>query len=272
MNWQMCTDLRSAIKVGDPNAVRSLLESYGETADQYINHRDRYDATCLFTACCEGNVQIVDLLLSFGGNVHIKSASKSGLLHIACSAAKSDVVKLLLHKGISPNDQDCLGNTPLMIAVADSSYSVVSMLMMHGVNSELTNKYDLSALALACKGGDLRMVNQLLSFGFKIEESSKNSPLYIATMSHHIEIVKKLIERGANVNECVDGCSLLVRFVSDSFSNSVDVIDMLETLWTGGLDISEEFNPSRGHSTLKNLIVGQNFVWPWLQKVNCASS
>ena len=65
----------------------------------------------LFLACKEGLIEEVELLISYGSDIHCKDNKGLTVLHHACSNDHIDIVLLLIDKGADVNCKDNKGLT-----------------------------------------------------------------------------------------------------------------------------------------------------------------
>jgi ankyrin repeat protein len=80
-------------------------------------------------------IDILELLLNNGANVHITDGDNRSLLHIACDNGDISLVKYLLEKGVSLKTKDKNGWTPLHIACGPADdYELVHYLIQNGAD------------------------------------------------------------------------------------------------------------------------------------------
>lgn len=72
--------------------------------------------TPLYCACCYNNIQVVELLLSEGADIHMKDDFGRCPLHIAVRFGYVELTKFLVSKGANVNEFDRNKNTPLTYA------------------------------------------------------------------------------------------------------------------------------------------------------------
>lgn len=122
-----------------------------------IDPTDPWKRTYLFSAACQGNQELVKLLLDLGAEVNTKSCNtspwtKMTVLHIASVQGHARIVALLLAKGAEIGMRTMEGNTPLHIAAFQGHSEVVALLLRHGAlmlerNPEGFTPYELAILS-----------------------------------------------------------------------------------------------------------------------------
>lgn len=88
----------------------------------------------------------------------------------------------------------------LIKAIAVSDVQKVATLLQNGANVETLSRSGATALAVASEVGSRDIVQLLLNAGAQVHPKTFQAPLYAAAGAGHLEIVKDLIEAGANVN------------------------------------------------------------------------
>ena len=163
--WNGESAVMIAASAGSEEAVR-LLVRHGAGVDTAEPRRGQ---TALMWAAAEGHTEVVRALIELGANV--RGVSKSGFTALAFAVSKDDVesVRRLLATGLDPNLVLPSGNRLLSIA--------------------MTLRHRASALALIDGGADVSAADR-----------AGNSPLHVATQAGDVELVKKLLARGAAVN------------------------------------------------------------------------
>ncbi|XP_053218116.1 ankyrin repeat domain-containing protein 17 isoform X5 [Podarcis raffonei] len=228
--------LAEACSEGDVNAVRKLLiegrsvnehteegesllclacsAGYYELAQvllaMHANVEDRGikgDVTPLMAAANGGHVKMVKLLLAHGADVNAQSSTGNTALTYACAGGYVDVVKALLESGASIEDHNENGHTPLMEAGSAGHVEVARVLLENGagINTH-SNEFKESALTLACYKGHLEMVKFLLEAGADQEHKTDemHTALMEACMDGHVEVARLLLDSGAQVNMPAD--------------------------------------------------------------------
>ena len=167
----------------------------------------------LFYAIESENVTLVERLLENGCNVNIKKETLQTPLQVASGKGNFQIVKLLLDYDAEINVEDDFQQTALHKALWNGHATIVELLLSKGADicEKAPKKIGIycdiySPLGIAIKKGSLSMVRILLKYGAdpNIQCWSKHYPLERASVSGKVEIVKRLLEHGANVNAAND--------------------------------------------------------------------
>jgi bla regulator protein blaR1 len=92
-------------------------------------------------------------------------------------------------------------------AVAKQEYAELKRIADQGVDLNRPVKGDGTALIMAVKQGDIKVVEALLALGADVNQAARGdgNPLIIAAMHNRLEIAKLLLARGASVDAVVIG-------------------------------------------------------------------
>jgi ankyrin repeat protein len=87
---------------------------------------------------------------------------------------------------------------------------------------------------VACKNGNIKQLNHLISSGINLSEKTKDEwfPLHIACQFGHLDIVQLLIENGVNINITMNGKSAIELACQNNYN------DIVELLLERGADIN----------------------------------
>jgi ankyrin repeat protein len=128
------------------------------------------------------------------------------LLDAAANGEKKTVQKLLLDSNINVNFQDDHNNTALALAATEGHLKIVKALLADeriDVN-KIGNLDESTALILAAREGRLNIVKALLAderVDVNSKESLGSSALYYAVIDQETEMVKALLDAGAETND-----------------------------------------------------------------------
>ncbi|MCZ6491098.1 MAG: ankyrin repeat domain-containing protein, partial [Acidobacteria bacterium] len=160
-------DLRlvEAAKSRDREAVRSLLQQQVD-----VNTPQPDGATALAWAAHWNDLETADLLLRADADVNAANDYGMTPLSLACSKGSAAMVEKLLQAGADPNAAQWTGVTPLMACARAGSADAVKLLLARhaGVNAKDTRR--------------------------------GQTGLMWAVAQQHVEVVRLLIEQGADVN------------------------------------------------------------------------
>jgi excisionase family DNA binding protein len=164
----------------------------------------------LIEAAYEGNTVQVQSLIEEGVNVNEKDASGRTALMIAANRGHTYVVQLLLECGADVNATDNNGLTAIQAAESRGFQRIVSMLRKfsaapsnpEAVSSLKSGGTQRLTLHRAVDEGDFAALNSLIDAGADVNARSSDewTPLMLATIKGHTEMVEALLKNGADSN------------------------------------------------------------------------
>jgi ankyrin repeat protein len=181
-----------------------------------VRAASKSDVTALHWAT--GDVKKARLLVDHGADVNARSTiGRTPLIVAASTSGTAEVVRLLLDKGADVNVADTAGITPLIAAANVDDLAVVKLLLAKGAAVNATAAVGQSATALmgAAYNGNAELTRLLLARDARLDVVSadrtgtvRNGPvrfgnvtaLHMGTSSGSAEVVKLLLEAGANVD------------------------------------------------------------------------
>ena len=130
--------LLAAVEANDVPGVANCIKRGAN-----VNQRGPLPYTMLMVAAGRGYVQITDLLLSAGADVHaLDSSLGASALHKAAQSGVVDVARLLLDHGAFINLQSAtVGHTPLIDAVWAKKPAMVKFLLDRGAAITIKTHY-----------------------------------------------------------------------------------------------------------------------------------
>ena len=216
--------LVDAVRRGDANAVRELLESGVE-----VDATTADGATALLWAVHTDQPELVALLLEAGADVDISNRYGVGSAHLAAENGNAAILERLLLAGVDPNLTLQGGETLLMTAARTGDPETVRTLLAHGADPNLRETTQgQTALMWAANNNNNAALRLLAENGAEINTKTDNpsrgrgstfaspsptgfSALMFAVRAGHIDATRVLLDADADVNDTVsDGESALV--------------------------------------------------------------
>lgn len=189
MNDQQLNCIYNLAKLGDQESISALKAN--------INQQNDLGYTALHLAAQEGNLEMINLLISLGANT--------------CSKDKS-------------------GEIPLRVAINGGNTNSALLLIPSTPLGVINIKTD-SVLHLAAKKGNIVIVKALIDAGADINNISYSSlvehtPLSTAATYGHKDVVELLIEHNANVNQ-LNGLGTTALYEAACYNKYVEVVRLL---------------------------------------------
>lgn len=225
------TPLICSIVSGQYDSIKTLLEA-GAKVDGVLN-----DAAPLYQAIRyePTNLPIVKLLISFGANEHVPDEMGYYPLHCAAYYGQYEIVDFFLKRGHDPTllseCPDDIGQreTTLHCGVYGNNPEVIELLIKAGVSvNSLDQPGKQTPLYYAALNQKVNMVKHLIEHGAEVnvQDASNVTPLHHAITSQNNEIIRMLIEKGASLEAKTLGNDLtpLHMAVIDGTEDSVKLL------------------------------------------------
>ena len=186
----------------------------------------------LHKAARDGQLQIVEYLLESGIKIEEKDKYQMTALHCAAQFGQLEIAKHLIEKGAQIEAKNMEGNTPLLEAVESGQLEMVKFLIEQGANLDAINENGMTAIKLSMQHQEIlryfveKAIDQGILTDLKdflqaciennylelfrslvgnvsinsIVDTQDNQLIHLAAYFGHLEMVKYLIEKEAQLN------------------------------------------------------------------------
>ena len=151
------------------------------------------------------------------------------LLSLDYRKACVDDLKKIFNLGISPETKDQYDETPLIKAVYAQNMDIIKYLISVSANICATNLSGETTLMICAKKGYLDTIKILFKNGYdlnKVVPSTTQSPLGLAVWANQSDIVKWLLDNGADIN-VLDGMNWTPLMIA-SYLGHTDIVKILK--------------------------------------------
>jgi len=152
------------------------------------------------------NIALMEKLLKDGADINV--TEKNGLstpLSIAAGNGDLEVVSFLLSKGANPQGVQALPNFPIYLAISKNHPTVVNKFLDVGIspNYAWTDRNGGTLLITAVQLGNLDIVKLLIQRGADVNFTGNGdySPLYRSIIYDYFSTFEFLVSKGACLNE-----------------------------------------------------------------------
>ncbi len=157
----------------------------------------------LADAAMKRDVAAVRTLLQQKVDVNAPGKDGTPALHWVVRVDDLETARMLIQAGANAKLADRYGVTPLYIACTNGNAAMVRLLLDAGADANSADPTGETPLMTASKVGDLESVKVLLDRGAKVDTTDptfQQTALMIAVRENRSDVVRLLVERGANVN------------------------------------------------------------------------
>jgi ankyrin repeat protein len=193
-------DLRlvEAARNRDQQQVRTQLNQHAD-----VNVRSDDGATALLWAAHWNDLETAELLIRAGADVNAANDFRITPLSLACTNGSATLVERLLKAGANPNAPIATGETPIMTCASTGNVDAVQMLVARGadVNAKepLQNQ---TALMWAAAEHHPDVVRTLVEHGANLQDRTRKgfTALHFAAREGELESTRLLLAAGVDVN------------------------------------------------------------------------
>lgn len=193
------TPLILAAQEGHWSTVKLLLDRRSP-----IDHRAYDGHSALSSAFLEGHADVAELLMKRGADTDVRDSEGRPLLYLLVLDGCLDMASLLIEKGGVPlESRDSEGRTALHVASWQGNVDIVDLLLKHGANPNAQDAEGRPPLHSVAWTGHSKVGHCILestSVNIDLACHQGATALSIAAQEGHTNIVKMLLEKGANPN------------------------------------------------------------------------
>lgn len=161
----------------------------------------------MIAAAERGEIVVVKKLLADRARIDARDQRGRTALLAATQRNRVEVARYLIQEGADVNAKDFIQDTPYLYAAAEGRIEILKMTLAAGADLKDTNRYRGTGLIPAAHHGHVEAVKLLLAT--PIDKNHVNNLGWTALLeavilgdggAAHTEIVRLLVEAGANVN------------------------------------------------------------------------
>ena len=182
---------------------RKLCKKVFETGKADLEYKDSEGDTILSLAVKKSHNELALYYMQNGCNVDHVNKKGLSILHLICQHKNMNNLEEILKRNCDLNPLTPDGKTPLMLSCKNYGKRLAIRLLDSGADPSIKDKEGYTCLEYACKYGETKVVEKILSIGLNSVNNltyDNNFPLYIASRFSHYDIVKLLLQNGADKN------------------------------------------------------------------------
>ncbi len=233
--------LMEAVRTGNIEIAKLLINNNSD-----INIKNKDGKNMIMIACEKGNEEMFNLLVENNADINAKSSWGASALIYASEKGNINIMKYLIDNGIDVNGKaDDNGDTPLLWAVTgENPYEASKLLIENGADVNAANDSGV-APATILAASTPKVVKLLKDNGADLDTKFLDyyPPIAIAASVGNLEIVKALVENGADVNYYPNDINYTAIFHAIDQHN----YKVAEYLFKNGVDLNIKMKPDNDY-------------------------
>ena len=233
--------LMEAVRTGNIEIAKLLINNNSD-----INIKNKDGKNMIMIACENGNEEMFNLLIENNADINAKSSWGASALIYASENGNINIMKYLIDNGIDVNGKaDDNGDTPLLWAVTGKNpYEASKLLIENGADVNAANDSGV-APATILAASTPKVVKLLKDNGADLDTKFLDyyPPIAIAAGAGNLEIVKALVENGADVNYYPNDINYTAIFHAIDQHN----YEVAEYLFKNGVDLNIKMKPDNDY-------------------------
>lgn len=193
-------DLFSLVLSGN---LKDLYNEIEKDFEKYKTLKDIKGRSLVHYAVFSSHIDILEYLLKKGFNPNIACHSGETPLFDATRRGNLEIAKLLIANGASVKITNHKGESVIHLAYFKGDEKYIKLLKENGANDELLTNYDQTVLHYAITGGKFDIVEKFLKnqkFDFLKIDKSGNSYLHHIAKIGNLEYFEKFLKKGLDIN------------------------------------------------------------------------
>ena len=192
---ETCPLIMFTILIGDYRLTENLLKSGAD-----VNLSTETNNTPLLFAIEHDMNNIVDLLIKYGADIHHMTSNGVTAIGIACINNNINIAKKLIDLGVDTNIADDEGNTPFHIAIeGNAGVDLLNLLYVNNAKIDIQNIYGQTPLMIALEKGNVEVVKFLVDLGadLNLRDDDGKTALDLVIKYEDKKMIDLLITHGA---------------------------------------------------------------------------
>ena len=167
-------------------------------------------------AMAQGNIGIVKAVLETPQLKEIRQKNEEEALILAARYGQKDFLMELIKKGVDVNAENTYNETALFEAIRGKNKEIAEILIKHGADVNVSSLAEDTPLSTAVRAHP-EIVNALLDEGANINEPNSDgvTPVLEAVRSNNLDLVKRMIDRGANIRATDEAGSNALHYITE---------------------------------------------------------
>lgn len=197
-------DFKDLLNISSEYGQQKLIQELVKLGAD-INYINKYGFTPIHTATIYGQRDMVEFLIDEGAVIDMPDSEGKTALHHASLYGRKDIAELLIDAGSYVNNINNYGKTPLHYVVYYDKYELAELLLEKDADVNAVDNYGATPLIYSkiYKTKDISelLINNggvLFMDGVSMREVNGKAPLHYACEKENIEMIKLLIDKGAN--------------------------------------------------------------------------
>jgi ankyrin repeat protein len=198
LNLKDSTNLIDATFAGDLKKMAQLLQQGKD-----INERNSQGINPLMVAARKCNMTSLKWLIEHKADVTLLDAESSSPVHFATLGNCPAAIELLTKAGTPIDAKDGFDLTALMLAVRFGNVETVKAILQTGANLNIQDAQGWAAIHYAALRGRVEILDALIDKGpdLEVKTLAMETPLMIALQERQKTLAQRLIDSGAKVSQ-----------------------------------------------------------------------